>query len=210
MIHSYTALAEWRLCPRAHKARFIDKSVKTEETPALKEGKRVHELLQHHLENGLPVPEGLKLDARLWTILQRYGARAEVKVAMTRDGRGCNFFDNDNAWIRGALDVYKYVEGKQVALAADWKTGKPGYTDELQAEVYAAILYAIVHVQRTLFIFSYVKHGVNKPITVDGAKALANVRRLAERVEADTEHPPRPGWKCKWCPVKWCEYNDSE
>lgn len=208
MIHSYSSLSTWRLCPRLHKAQYIDRSLKYEESPAMREGKAVHKRLEDALVARAPLPEGVQVKPALWQLLLTAEAQPEVRVAMTRDGGGCGFFDKD-AWLRGAMDVYVGIPDKHAAVVIDWKTGAVRPVDPLQAEVYAAILHNSVHVRQVLFVFSYVKHGALEPVTVDAAKAAADVRRLAERVEADTEHAPRPGWKCRFCALTDCEYNQT-
>lgn len=206
MIHSYSSLSTWRLCPRLHKAQYIDRSLKYEESPAMREGKEVHKRLEDALAARAPLPDGIKVKPELWQLLVSAEAQPEVKVAMWRDGSGCNFFDK-NAWIRGVMDVYLPVPGRGGAVVIDWKTGAVRPIDPLQAEVYAAILHNSIRLKTALFIFGYVKHGALEPVTVDAAKAAADVRRLAERVEADTEHAPRPGWKCRFCALTACEFN---
>lgn len=209
MIHSYTSLANWRLCPRLHYEQHVRKSVPFVETEATREGKRMHEAIEQAFNAGEPFPEARKgKAAELFELVRRMGGRAEVKVAMTRDGGGCGFFDDDKAWIRGVMDLYLAQIDKRVAIVVDWKSGNPNYTDEFQAEVYAAIVRACVPtIDKTLFVWSYPKAGTEKPLVVDTTQATRNVRRTAEAVEADETHAPRPGWKCRFCPVKTCEYN---
>lgn len=211
IIHSYTSLANWRLCPRLHYEQHVRKSLPFVETEAMRRGKEMHSALEAALRDGADPPTGYGVPQRLWRLLVEFGARAEVPIAMTRDGRGCGFFDKDNVWVRGKIDVYLSALHRSACIMVDWKSGNPNYTDELQARVYGAMIgRAVPGITKTLFLWSYPKAGKTKPLTVDNEKAWREVGQLAKRVEADEAHPPRPGWKCKWCAVKWCEYNRTE
>ncbi len=207
MIHSYSSLADWLICPRLHKGKYIDKRFPFVETEATRRGNRLHTAMEKAMEAGEPPPPEWKGKPGLFELLQRHGARAEVKIGVTRDLRGCGFFDKD-VWLRGKLDVYLPVPEKKAALLVDWKSGNPNYTDKLQAEVYAAMLYASVDLYGFLFIWGYFS-GETPHERVVGSQALERVVTLMKRVEADKLHTPRPGWKCRFCPDTDCAYNQS-
>lgn len=206
MIHSYTALSEWRLCPRLYHARFIEKSVEFEETPELKRGREIHGVLEAALRGKWGPPGNLKINPKFWELLLERNAKPEVKVAIKRDGSECGFF-SDDAWLRGVIDVFV---GGQAPLLVDWKTGKAGRVDTLQAEVYAAMLHAARGVPKIAFVFSYVLHGQSRMVRVHGKPALESVQRLIEAVESDREFFPKPSWKCGYCGVDVCEFNEGK
>lgn len=207
MIHSYSSLAEWLICPRLHKGKYIDKRFPYVESPAAARGNRLHDAMEKAVEGKAEPPPEWQGNPGLVPLFRKYGARAEVKIAITKDLRGCDFFD-DRVWIRGKIDVYLPIIDKGAAILTDWKSGNSRYTDELQADVYAAMLYAGVKLEDFLFIWAYFS-GENVVRRVQGESALSTVVRLAQRVEDDKLHSPRPGWKCRFCPDTDCEYNRS-
>lgn len=208
-VHSYSAIADWKLCPRLYKRKHLDKAYPFEETAATRRGNRLHKKMEDVFEKGGGVPYEYKGNVGLVKLLQTHGARAEVKIGITRDGRGCNFFDNNNVWLRGKIDVYKALTDQRAAIMVDWKTGNPNYTDEFQADVYAAAITSATLVDRVLFIWGYFSGEMPHKV-VDGKEAQDRVWRVLEAVEADTEYAPTPCWKCRWCPVAECEYNRGE
>ena len=208
MIHSYSSLAEWLTCPRLHKGKYIDKKFPYIESPATARGNRLHTAMENSIDKGDPPPAEWKGKPGLLELLQKHEARAEVKIAVTRDLNGCDFFDK-NVWLRGKIDVYLPVLEQHAAILTDWKSGNPRYTDELQADVYAAMLSSSTSLDDFLFIWAYFS-GETVVRRVQGDAARITVVDLAKRVEADKLHTPRPSWKCRFCPDTDCEYNQSE
>lgn len=210
MIHSYSSLADWLTCPRLHKGKYIDRRFPYVESIAAARGNRLHKAMENALEKGDPPPPEWAKGGKpgLLELLQKYKARAEIKIGITRDGAGCDFFDK-KVWLRGKLDVYLPITEKRAAILVDWKSGNARYTDELQADVYACMLASSTYLEDFLFIWAYFS-GETPVRRVQGDTAKATVIKLAERVEADKLHTPRPGWKCRYCPDTDCEYNQSE
>lgn len=208
MIHSYSALTEYRICPRSYKARYVDGLFPFVTSPAIERGNRLHSAMEGVILNGDPIPEEFQGDPRLPRLLHTVGAKVEVPLGLTRDGRGCNFFDREHVHLRGKIDVYKAVPAEEVAIMIDWKTGSSRYTDEFQADVYGALISSTI-IKRVLFIWVYFNGDVKSKLLTPAA-VKPSVDRVIERVEADEDYHPKPGWKCRFCPLKTCEYNTSE
>lgn len=208
MIHSYSSLSTWKTCPRLHQAQYVERRFPYVETPAMARGNRLHTDMENAIEKGTPVPSEWKGNPELVPFLRKFGARAEVKLGMTADGRGCEFFDKSNVYLRGKIDVYLPVVPKRVAILVDWKSGNSRYTDELQAEFYSTLLSSTI-IENILFIWGYFS-GETPSKTVNVQEAKKKVLELAQRVDNDKLHTPRPGWKCRYCPLKECEFNTSE
>lgn len=207
-VHSYSALADYQLCPRLFERKHLLKLYPFEETAATRRGNRLHKAMEDYIEGKGEFPTEFEGDRRLVDLLKNSGARAEVKIGITRDGRGCNFFDNDNVWLRGKIDIHKPIIERNVVLMGDWKTGNPRYTDEFQAVVYSALASYSALIEKALFFWGYFSGEMpSKLLRCD--ESFAEVRRIAEAVEADNEYAPQPCWKCRWCPVTDCQFNTS-
>lgn len=202
MAHSYSSLKLWRTCPAQYRAKYIDKCVVSQDSPALRRGREVHEQLDAALQGRSAVPDAYARYAPLVQTLRAKGARPEASYGMTADGTPCGF-DDPKAWLRGRIDV-EMVSGDN-ALLLDWKTGQYR-VDEFQADVYAALLRAI-HPGLTIeFSFVYLDVGRTATCTPD-KDALRRVQAIAEACESDTMHQPRPCWACRFCPVRTCIHN---
>jgi hypothetical protein len=204
MIHSYSAIKTWNVCPRQYYHKYVIKSVKYEPSPALQKGQRVHEALEAAVkgDNQALAREKLWTPDGLLDLLQRGQAQAEVKLAMRRDGTPCDFWDK-TAWLRGAIDVE--LTTRRASLLLDWKTGKV-YPDALQADMYVTMLRAKHGSNlKPTFYFVYVDQEVvisERPDTAAEERVRANI----ELVENDSHYHPRPCFACRWCPVTSCEY----
>jgi hypothetical protein len=190
------------------KAQYIDKKITFRETDATRRGVAIHQQLQKSLDTKQPTPPvHCLVPNELWSGLVRVEAQTEVKIAINDRKEECDFFADD-VWLRGIADVL-FVRG-DTAVVIDWKTGKPGFTDRLQADVYSALVYATRNIQTTSFIYVYTTHDVTESVAVYGPDALRRVEEVIREVEADTRFRPKPGWKCRFCDLDDCLYNRKE
>lgn len=201
IIYSYSSLRAFSHCPRHFKARYIDKIVKFETSPALEKGRRVHEALESALTNGEPAP--------VWTPpgliekLRRAGAEPEVRLAVDANWQPVDFWDK-SAMFRGAIDVD--LTTPKVSLMIDWKTGQVR-PDEFQADSYAALKRAAVGKNIPVqFHWVFVDQKETR-MTAPGEKARDRVQMFIDRAESATDFPPRSHFGCRWCPLLECEYN---
>lgn len=208
MVHSYSSISTWRKCPRLFKARYIDKTLPFQDSPAAAKGREIHETLQLCLENRTPPPGRLRVNPDLWDTIIKGNPEPEMKIAITKEGTECEFFDK-NVWLRGVIDVFLPSKGTK-AICIDWKTGRPGYTDVLQAEIYAAMLHAARGIGETAFFYLYVPCGKVDHAKVDGREALFHVKHVISAVENDYSYIPKPGWLCRYCGLETCEYYGGE
>lgn len=208
-IHSYTSLADYAQCPRLFKRKHIDKAIPFVETAATKRGNRLHKQMEDVFAKGGGIPYEFKGNKKLVELLHDRGARAEVQVGITRDGRGCNFFDKKHVWLRGKVDLYAPIVSKGAAIMVDWKSGNPNYTDEFQAHVYNTLVSTATRIQKVLFLWGYFS-GEMPYLLTEGEKSRRIVHQRIAAVEADEDYAPTPCWKCRFCPVEECEYNRSD
>lgn len=204
MIYSYSKLADFKKCPRFFEAAHILKIVSRETMPALVKGRTIHKELEKALADRevLP-PKGLQINGAIWYELIRAGALPEVRLAVDKNFRDCDYFASD-VYLRGIIDVL--VRSNERILCLDWKSGKPGYTDVLQAQVYAAMLYAAREIEKISFVYAYVCYGLQDHVVVNGKQAIEDVKKLIETIENTEEFLPAPGFFCRYCNVQDCEY----
>lgn len=203
MIHSYSKINTWKNCPRQYHERYIAKRFPFVETPQIKKGREQHSILEYAIKGEGDIPAEICLPENFIPWLQSLDAQPEVRMALDRNGNSCDFFDS-NVWIRGVIDVFAWKG--DIPVLVDWKTGRSDYTDWAQAAVYAAMVKHLTN-KRVLFIFSYVKHGINKKTLLNPEKSWLNIKQMLETIEADSEWLPRPSGLCGWCPVTTCEHH---
>lgn len=203
MILTYSKMSAWRNCPRQYHERYIAKRLPFEETPEMRIGTEKHKVLENCVRHGCPPPTaGYKIPPGLPLLLRTHGAEAEVRMAIDRAGGPAPWA---SAWLRGVIDVY--LPRRPLVVMIDWKTGRPDYTDPLQAHVYAALCAFDPSIKRANFIFSYISHGVHKMFKLDPVASLSTVRNVANAMAADDQWLPKPSGLCGWCPVTTCEYH---
>lgn len=209
IIHSYSSMADWKLCPRLFRERWINRSTPFVETAATKRGNRLHKEMEAALMRGKPIPQEFHGNHGFVELLRKYDVGAEVAIGITRDGKGCSFFDKERVWMRGKIDARVPLVKKRCDIMVDWKSGNPNYTDYFQAKVYSALISTATIIEQTLFIWGYFS-GEMPFERVVGKEAQKEVFAVAKQVEDDVRYDPSPCWKCRFCPVTWCEYNEVE
>lgn len=204
MRHSASSLETWTNCPRLWKAKYVDKLVPYVEHPAAKRGTEIHEKLENAVRSG-QAPGDVWTPSGLIESLHSKGARAEVKVALDRDGQVVDFQDSQAA-IRGIVDVYLSTASHTLIL--DWKTGKVR-PKKIQADVYTAFARALAGDDAQVsFRFVYIDQQQVVPLDRD-RMATTRIYQLIEQVEQDTEHLPNPSWLCRFCDYYACRYNEN-
>jgi hypothetical protein len=209
MIYSYSSISTYLTCPALFKAQYIDRTVKTVETPAMARGKRIHEALETSLRDRRPTPPpDARVKLPLWQYLITNNAIPELRLAVNQDYKPCDFF-NHEARLRGVIDVF---DSKGVMI--DWKTGNPRYVDDLQAVVYSAMAYAIYGLRRSIFVYVFTTYNSTRFVTFgpderfDGPKSLDYVASIIDTIEADKTFEPSKCWKCgRFCPNVTCPFN---
>lgn len=216
---SYTALTDFENCPRAYAAKRVYKTVKEEETEALRWGNAVHEALEHRIKNKQPLPDSMKQWDKYAIAFETSPAVEEITVegqyALDRSLKEVGWFDED-AWFRGKIDVQVLKEKGTTALIYDWKTGGRVNNDETQLRVFAlATLLRNPGVERVYAHNIWLKHGqISHPICVmrewqagEWNKILPRVKRMEDAWKHET-FPERPSGLCKnHCPVLDCVHN---
>lgn len=203
MKHSATSMKTWENCPRLFKAKYIDKIIPWVPSPASERGIKIHAELEEAVKTGTEpevwTPKGLVQK------LHAVGATTEGELAVDENLHPVPY-KSPKAWLRGIIDVR--VVRKARALVVDWKTGKVR-PDKIQADVYTTLIQATENVEKVDFKLVYVDQEQVVDLTRD-TKSPYRVKLLAEKIEADRDYLPQPGWLCRFCDFTACRYNEKK
>ena len=204
-------LSAFDKCPRQAFHRYVAKDLPKETSPALDWGIAVHEALEAHVRDYVPLPEGMERYEPRAAALP-LGSQVERKLGIRFNGSPCDFFATD-VWGRGKLDI-SVVNGPH-AVIIDWKTGKVR-EDPDELEVFAVLLDAhhpgIIGIMGFYVWLATSKIGKIHDLS-DTVVKLAQIRGRWERVQKAhrTDHwPPQQSPLCGWCSVYSCEFNPKK
>jgi hypothetical protein len=188
--------------------------VPLEESVALAWGNRVHEALEKHINEAVPLPEELGHYAHLYQFPPGYRVLAEIKLGILHDGRACDFWEPE-CFARGVIDVVVFPPNKpDMAIIIDHKTGKVREQPE-ELEFHAVLLQAHHPLLRQIKgWYNWLQVGrMGSVHDLSDVRASFNrLQRLQHRLEqcftlGPDAFPPRQGPLCGWCPVKACEFH---
>lgn len=211
---SFSALERFEGCARQYGAINVKKAYPFVESQAMKDGKTTHKLLEDYVQLGKELPSGLMHIKTIIDIVTKGAERVsgEQDIAFTHMLQPCGTFDNDVSY-RGKIDLLSLR--KDAAFVLDYKTSsQPREGDEQIIWMGIAVLlkypqYNVVH-----GMFIYTKHEPRR-IAVKRADIQEHVDRMIPRLlrlkEAKSTNTflPTPGWMCKFCPVKTCEFHPN-
>lgn len=216
---SWTALTNWRKCPRKYFHTAVIRDVVEEESEAMSSGKAVHKLMEKRVKIGEPLPLIYHRYDK-WAVeidtLRKDGATilVEQKLAFDRDFRASPWSDSAT-WFRGVVDVVALMRKYDVAAAYDWKTGKIEDNHQQLALHAQLVLLHYPEIKQVSTNYIWLKHGARGGPKVYGQKELTGVwnvlwpeLKMFERMHETMEFPPKPSGLCiRHCPVKGCPYH---
>jgi hypothetical protein len=213
---SYSRLKNFESCAKRHWEIDIAKTVKEEDSTALKWGNSCHDHAAKRCgPQRIPLPPGFEtLEPWCARVVTGEGnILVENKMALTREFAACGFFDG-NVWFRAVVDVIKLKP--PVALVCDWKTGKI-LEDSVQLALTAACVFAkYPEIKRIRSEFIWIKENATTredftPADMPGLWKLLWPRIQAmEHAHNTTTYPAQPGRLCrKWCPVGTCPHHGT-
>lgn len=214
---SYSRINDFINCPRAFYHKHIKKTIKFEETKAIREGNRVHKTLENRLGPAkIPLPPDLKDAEKYCRVIEANSdlLLVEKQLCIDQSMGFVTWFAKD-AWGRGAFDVLSAKDG--VVRIYDWKTGKIR-DSMLQLKMFAAFASLFLDDCHT-FITKYIwlKDDQVTPKEPDEctftreqmpeiwAEIMTYVQRMAQAIALD-EFPARPSGLCGWCQVGDCQH----
>lgn len=205
---SYSFLRDLMNCPQKAFRKFIKRDLPKEDTPELRDGIIAHEILAGYI-NGKSTRLPVELEAHAKPLIAQ-GARAEVKMGMTKDVQASDFWGDP--WFRGVADVL--VIDPPAAVILDWKTGKPREDDRELKCLSMLVKANYPDINRVYGAYVWLKEGrmgtwrdltdVNQ--TYHGTVAAMED---AKRYEREDEWPVKPNALCSWCPVVDCRFNSN-
>jgi PD-(D/E)XK nuclease superfamily len=212
---SYTALDDFKNCPRQYYEKRVIKSVKEDRSEQQVWGERVHKHFEERQANRVPLPSELaEHEAFMQKLEDKPGQHfTELKFGFDRKAKPCHFFATD-VWCRGVIDYVKtdLDAERPIATVIDYKTGKPHSKFE-QLYLFALYTFAMWPVDMVNVQFYWTKTGtVTKKIigreeVPDLWKLfIPDLKQYAEAFKTDVWQP-RPSGLCHgWCPVTTCEF----
>lgn len=203
---SYTALKDFKNCPKSFYHKRVAKDVVFVQGDAAKWGEEVHKHFEDRIKTNTPLP--FTLESYEPMLAQFDGKRREVELqmAVNHDLQPCDWFAED-AWIRGIADVMVWLDDETVWIG-DWKTGKRR-PDFEQLQLFCLLVwkhYPDVKKCKVSFIWVKDKAIDTEEFSRDDSntlweKVMTDIRRVYKAQEADN-WPAKPSGLCGWCDVK--------
>jgi len=204
---SYSALAQYETCPAQYKYARIDK-LPQPEVPAFKRGNRIHKEAEDYVVGKIKeVPQSCITFEDQFKQLRDLDKEAELFVeqewGFDRNWGRSGWRDWNKTWLRGKVDV-GVLYGDNEATIIDHKTGQLYETNEDQIELFALTVMCrfpeITMVDTRLW---YLDSGVEIDREFFGKDREKLKKKWEQKVAPmfqDEKFPPRPNFKCKWCP----------
>lgn len=214
MAYSYSAIKEYKNCPRKYYETRILKKWKQAKTPQILYGEEVHKALEDSVKDGKPLGPHERFQGISDAIVAVPGTKiTEFRMAVDNDLQPCDFFDSD-VYMRGVADVLAISENEETIHVADYKTGKANYPDVSQLELMALMgfqHYPKAKVAKGALLFIVHDKVVTAEYKKSDAKKLwAGWINDTQNIELATERGvfnENPSGLCGWCPVKTCPHN---
>lgn len=218
VVWSFSSLKTFQQCPRKYYHVKIAKDIPEPDTQATLYGKSVHTAAEEYIRDNKPLP---KKYGYMQVVLDRLNSlegekHCEVRLGLRKDLTACEF-DAPDVWWHGIADLVVINEAKQLAYSVDYKTSKSArYADTKQLDLVAVGVFArfpkIKRVKSALlFVVSneVVKAEHHADMIPKYIEAPArDVARIEAAISNNVWNPVQ-GPLCKFCPVKYCEYNRS-
>lgn len=187
---------------------YIKKDIPYVETAAMREGNEGHNAFELRVGGRKPLPAGMQQWEPFAASLDGTGAKVELKLGITKEGKPTGFFDND-VWGRGKADVV--VIKNDSAMLFDWKFGSSRYESASELAIHAMMLKAAnPYLVKINGAYVYVKEGkVSQPYDLtDFNSTWARTNNLVEEIQdrmVSGEWAKKKGPLCGYCGVTDCE-----
>lgn len=205
---SPTSLQTFLTCPRQYEAKYVTGEVKFEQNDNAIFGELVHKSIENFLKYSEPLPTLISSLKPVLEKMKPHLVGAEVKVAVCKQGKPVDFFDN-SVYQRCIVDAVLTNADNSVMICIDWKTGKKRDA-QMQHDFIKKCVSAKFPKAKIITLFLYLfKGGVDRqeysgqPLT----ELDSNMLKL-HNAHALNSFPPCPSGLCKrWCDVLSCEHN---
>jgi hypothetical protein len=210
LVYSYTMLNCYdNICPYQMFRRFVKKDIPFVETEAIKKGNEIHSAMEYRI-GGKPLPNHMLHWEPLVVPMIERGAKAELKLGITNEGKPTEFFGKD-VWCRGKADVV-IISGTN-AYIVDWKSGGSKYENVFEIALQAMMVKAAnPHLNKVAGCYAWLgenRMGGTYDLS-DFHSTWAKVNNIAEQIQDDMvsgKFEKRKGPLCGYCPCTDCEHH---
>jgi len=197
---SYSAYADYELCPAKFKYGRIDK-LPQPDNPAFIKGREWHKKAEDFLRGLIELPKELRHFADAFTELRDMQPIVEQQWGFTSDWGKTGWFGNDT-WFRAVVDA-GVIYDDRTADIIDHKTGKMYKTNEDQVELFAlAAMCRYPELTSVTARLWYLESGdeiIREFPAKDKDKLRSKWEKKVGPLFADRKWAPRPNDKCRWC-----------
>lgn len=204
---SYSAYAQWAMCPLQYKLEKLDK-IKLEESPAMARGNKLHKGIAAFVSNQVDTlpQEAMAHDATLQTMREIRDVPADKKQVEQQWGYTAAFAPTGwfgaDTWFRSVLDAGVMYEDMTYECV-DWKSGKRYGSNDDQMETQAIAVMArfkpVRHVTTRLAYFDQGTFEFAEFPVSHKQKLIDKWRDKVAPMFSDTIFAPRPNEKCRFC-----------
>jgi PD-(D/E)XK nuclease superfamily len=212
---SYSRLESLETCPRKFYRISIKKDVLDPPNEHTTFGDDLHKAFAKYLTKGTPLPISIRHHTPMLAKVKAAPGDhiVEQQVAINANYIQTGWFDKD-VYCRVISDIT--IMRPPNAVMIDWKTGKPK-SDFTQLRVAAAVMFMIAPELETIslsFAWLKTKEWATERMTRDEMPdvwAALHPRLVTYQAAFDNDaFPPRPGFHCRYCPDKSCQYNENK
>jgi hypothetical protein len=213
---SYSSLTSYENCGFRFAAERIHKTVQKKQYQEAANGIDIHKVIELHLTENKPLPDAT-VKAMVDTALRGREVKFmkfEHKLGVTKDLQPCDYYDKNDCYYRGILDVMYVNPENSTGAIFDWKNGKPNaYSEQLKAN--SALVFAhYPHITTVHNEYVWLRHKDTTPSKVFRdfyqpiwERFIKRVDRLQHALATDTWYKKPSGLCKKYCPVTHCEHN---
>lgn len=210
LVWSFSMLKAFRNCSFKGNEQYIRRALPYVESVEQKRGNEIHKAFELRVGGGKPLPQDMQKWEKFAAPLDGLGAKTEVQLGVTAEGKSCGFFDKNVAG-RGKLDVV-VIQGDRAYLP-DWKHANPLYEDRFELDVNAVLLHShYPHLKKIVGQYVWLRDSHMGELydlsdTASTWKEIWHRHTNIMNMRKIDDFPKNPSGLCGWCKVNWCEHN---
>lgn len=216
LIHSFSSLEYFATCSHKYNQVKIIKAFKDKPFKASEDGVALHAAFERAIVMGAMLPDGLIKHTATVDMLKGLPGQkfCEIKMALTRQGTSCDFWDKA-AWLRGAADFIN-IQGEH-AIIADYKDGKVSPKPDQLHAMATMVFQRFPYVKTCRGVLMFVNHNVlhTENYSAENYAQMwgywaQKMTKLERAIETQT-FTKSPSGLCRgYCPVSDCEHYEPE
>lgn len=212
---SFSRLTSFEECPKKFHEISVSKRVKDPGNQYSEYGDFVHKAFAKYMRDGKALPLTLRqYEKLLRPIRAAPGEKViEQQIALNQNYEQVEWYAKDT-FVRVISDLTQLNGSKGILW--DWKTGKPK-DDFLQLKLSGAVTFLLAEeLEEVTLAYLWLKTKSVAAIKMKRDECTGVWSEILPRVQRyqvaheQLDFPARPGYYCKYCPVKSCPYNESK